>query len=188
MMQTIERIYRYLFDPARGSRDHFLARWLFLRALGLIYFSAFYALLFQVRGLIGPRGILPASRIPPGRKSVGCFAVLVRAYAALVLGERLYVDGGVLDGSDRVSGSGRQHLAAHDAAGSASVVSSRLLARRRTSPATSRTACCWRRDFFRCFLRRRVFYPGLEESSRRCGRPCSCCCGSGSGSTLSRGS
>src|ERR1700720_5050979 len=60
VMQTIERIYRYLFDPAHGSRDHFLARWLFLRALGLIYFSAFYALVFQIRGLIGPHGILPA--------------------------------------------------------------------------------------------------------------------------------
>ncbi len=48
VMQTIEHIYGYLFDPARGSREHFLARWLFLRALGLIYFSAFYALLFQV--------------------------------------------------------------------------------------------------------------------------------------------
>jgi hypothetical protein len=35
-------------------------RWLFLRALGLIFFSAFYALAFQMRGLIGERGILPA--------------------------------------------------------------------------------------------------------------------------------
>lgn len=59
-MQTIERIYRYLFDFAHGSTDHFLARWLFLRALGAIYFSAFYALVFQVRGLIGTEGILPA--------------------------------------------------------------------------------------------------------------------------------
>src|SRR5437660_8150434 len=36
------------------------ARWLWLRALGLIFFSAFYSLLFQIHGLIGPRGILPA--------------------------------------------------------------------------------------------------------------------------------
>ena len=35
-------------------------RWLFLRALGLIFFSAFYSLLFQIHGLIGPQGILPA--------------------------------------------------------------------------------------------------------------------------------
>ena len=37
-----------------------LPRWIFLRALGLIYFSAFYSLVFQIRGLIGPHGILPA--------------------------------------------------------------------------------------------------------------------------------
>jgi len=36
------------------------ARWVFLRALGLIFFSAFYSLLRQVRGLIGPDGLLPA--------------------------------------------------------------------------------------------------------------------------------
>ena len=36
-------------------------RWLFLRALGLIFFSAFYSLAFQVRGLIGEQGILPVS-------------------------------------------------------------------------------------------------------------------------------
>jgi lipase maturation factor 1 len=35
-------------------------RWLFLRALGVIFGSAFYSLLFQIRGLIGPSGILPA--------------------------------------------------------------------------------------------------------------------------------
>ncbi|MGA8620199.1 MAG: lipase maturation factor family protein, partial [Candidatus Sulfotelmatobacter sp.] len=36
-------------------------RWLFLRALGGIYFSAFFSLVFQIRGLIGPDGILPAT-------------------------------------------------------------------------------------------------------------------------------
>lgn len=35
-------------------------RWIFLRALGVIYFSAFYSFYFQVKGLIGPDGILPA--------------------------------------------------------------------------------------------------------------------------------
>src|SRR6202050_5079092 len=44
-----------------GTRSsHLWPRWLFLRALGLIYFSAFYSLLFQIKGLIGPDGILPA--------------------------------------------------------------------------------------------------------------------------------
>jgi lipase maturation factor 1 len=36
------------------------ARWLFLRALGAIFFSAFYSLAFQIHGLVGERGILPA--------------------------------------------------------------------------------------------------------------------------------
>jgi len=53
-------VLRWLFDPEHGARDHLLPRWLFLRALGVIYFSAFFSLLFQIRGLIGPDGILPA--------------------------------------------------------------------------------------------------------------------------------
>src|SRR5436309_11685455 len=36
------------------------ARWIWLRCLGVIFFSAFYSLVFQIRGLIGPRGLLPA--------------------------------------------------------------------------------------------------------------------------------
>ncbi len=53
--------FRWLFDPQHGARDRLLPRWLFLRALGLIYFSAFYSLIFQIRGLLGPAGILPAA-------------------------------------------------------------------------------------------------------------------------------
>ena len=46
--------------PSETTRTHLLPRWIVLRALGLIYFSAFYSLLFQAKGLIGPQGILPA--------------------------------------------------------------------------------------------------------------------------------
>ena len=53
--------FRYFFDRDRGSGNHLIARWLFLRSLGLIYFSAFLALIFQIRGMIGIRGILPAA-------------------------------------------------------------------------------------------------------------------------------
>ena len=49
-----------LFGPETWPPGHLAARWLFLRALGLIFFSAFYSLVFQIRGLIGPNGILPA--------------------------------------------------------------------------------------------------------------------------------
>ena len=61
MVERIERLVAWLFGP--GPRAHYgklWPRWLFLRALGAIYFSAFFSLLFQVQGLIGPRGILPA--------------------------------------------------------------------------------------------------------------------------------
>lgn len=51
---------RWLLDPDHGARDRFLPRWIFLRALGLIYFSAFFPLVFQIRGLIGVNGIFPA--------------------------------------------------------------------------------------------------------------------------------
>ena len=44
-----------------GPPGYLVPRWLFLRALGVIYFSAFYSLLFQIRGMLGPQGLLPAS-------------------------------------------------------------------------------------------------------------------------------
>src|SRR5256885_117109 len=53
-------ILRWLFDSERGTSDRLLPRWIFLRALGLIYYSAFFSLVFQIRGLIGSHGILPA--------------------------------------------------------------------------------------------------------------------------------
>ena len=53
---------RWLFDSPSGASNRLIPRWLFLRALAAIYFSAFYSLLFQIRGLIGPDGILPAGQ------------------------------------------------------------------------------------------------------------------------------
>ena len=47
-------------EASHEVEGHLWPRWLFLRALGLIFFSAFYALAFQMHGLIGERGILPA--------------------------------------------------------------------------------------------------------------------------------
>src|SRR5271168_1457384 len=52
---------RWLFDSEPGAPVRLIPRWLFLRALGWIYFSAFFSLVFQIRGLIGPEGILPAN-------------------------------------------------------------------------------------------------------------------------------
>jgi hypothetical protein len=57
----IPRFLRWWAAPGpAGTPGHLLPRWLFLRALGVIYFSAFYSLVFQIRGLLGPDGLLPA--------------------------------------------------------------------------------------------------------------------------------
>jgi hypothetical protein len=59
-MDRVLSAIRWLFDSERGASERLTPRWLFLRALGCIYFSAFFSLVFQIRGLIGPDGILPA--------------------------------------------------------------------------------------------------------------------------------
>jgi hypothetical protein len=59
-MDRVLSAIRWLFDSERGASERLTPRWLFLRALGCIYFSAFFSLIFQIRGLIGPDGILPA--------------------------------------------------------------------------------------------------------------------------------
>jgi hypothetical protein len=59
-----QRVVNWLLgpEPITAKRPgHLWPRWIFLRVLGLIYFSAFYSLLFQIKGLIGTNGILPAA-------------------------------------------------------------------------------------------------------------------------------
>src|SRR3954453_2993314 len=62
-----------VFDHKESLLDRFLAaapeylkaRWIFLRALGVIFFSAFYALWFQIEGLIGSPGVFSGcARLP----------------------------------------------------------------------------------------------------------------------------
>src|SRR2546425_4913975 len=50
------------FAPDFSEPSYLRARWIWLRALGAIFFSAFYSLYFQIHGLIGPNGLLPASQ------------------------------------------------------------------------------------------------------------------------------
>ena len=59
-MEGAGRVIAWLFDSHKGLSNHLIPRWIFLRALALVYFSAFYSLLFQIDGLIGPQGILSA--------------------------------------------------------------------------------------------------------------------------------
>jgi hypothetical protein len=60
MVWTPRSSIGWLFDAQKGEPSRLIPRWLLLRALGGIYFSAFFSLIFQIRGLIGPNGILPA--------------------------------------------------------------------------------------------------------------------------------
>jgi len=70
-MDKARQLFLYLFDSEYGARNYLIARWVFLRAMGAIYFSAFFALLFQVRGLIGTHGILPAAEYLRGGQNLG---------------------------------------------------------------------------------------------------------------------
>ena len=77
-------IVHWLFDWREGPSTSVIARWLFLRALAVIYFSAFFSLLFQIRGLIGPQGLLPAQRYSSKCKRPRCLALLVRSLLGLL--------------------------------------------------------------------------------------------------------
>src|SRR5260370_12019620 len=54
-------VLRWLYDSEHGASNRILRRWIFLRILGFIYYSAFFSLTFQIRGSIGAHGILPAN-------------------------------------------------------------------------------------------------------------------------------
>jgi hypothetical protein len=61
LLEKLSDLARWALGPESPDKPgHLWPRWLFLRALGLIFFSAFYSLYFQIAGLIGPQGILPA--------------------------------------------------------------------------------------------------------------------------------
>ncbi|MHB8525729.1 MAG: lipase maturation factor family protein [Candidatus Acidiferrales bacterium] len=62
MASSASQIAKWFLGPESGRNSgHLGPRWIFLRALGLIFFSAFYSLVFQATGLIGPNGILPSN-------------------------------------------------------------------------------------------------------------------------------
>src|SRR5437763_771025 len=51
-------------DQTMGPGSYTLASWLFLRLLGVIYLVAFASLATQVQGLVGSKGVLPATAPP----------------------------------------------------------------------------------------------------------------------------
>ena len=128
----------------RAIRGIFGRAGFFLRALGLIYFSAFYSLLFQIKGLIGPNGILPAGDY-------------LQAVAAALHGARFWFAPTLLwlGSSDQRADAccaGRDSLASlllvlnvwprGDARDLLRLLSFLCLPRRRISPAINRTECC----------------------------------------------
>lgn len=56
------RLTRWFWGEHVEIPDYFLTRWIFLRALGVIYLIAFISLGMQISGLIGHNGILPADQ------------------------------------------------------------------------------------------------------------------------------
>lgn len=84
------RLLEWLLGPeasTEGKGTHLFSRWIVLRALGLIYFSAFYSYLFQIKGLIGPQGILPAGEyLPRVKAALGGVQALWYAPTLLWLG------------------------------------------------------------------------------------------------------
>ncbi|HEV7921484.1 MAG TPA: lipase maturation factor family protein, partial [Thermoanaerobaculia bacterium] len=53
-------LQRWFGPDVWSAETYSAARWLWLRALGCIFLSAFLSLAFRIHGLIGPRGLLPA--------------------------------------------------------------------------------------------------------------------------------
>ncbi len=80
------RRLEHAFAPNReDAGGHLWPRWLFLRALGLIFFAAFHSLAFQIHGLIGPEGILPARLFLDDVKTVFPLSGVIRAPTLLWL-------------------------------------------------------------------------------------------------------
>jgi predicted DCC family thiol-disulfide oxidoreductase YuxK len=63
------RISRFLWGRDYGPPRHDLVAFLFLRAFGLIYLSAFVSFAVQAQGLIGSHGILPLTELVEAVKS-----------------------------------------------------------------------------------------------------------------------
>ncbi|HTV61884.1 MAG TPA: lipase maturation factor family protein [Verrucomicrobiae bacterium] len=60
---AFSRITRFLWGRHVEQANYFWTRWIFLRAMGVIYLIAFLSLWLQINGLIGHDGILPARQL-----------------------------------------------------------------------------------------------------------------------------
>ena len=62
VLDAVESAARWVVGMTPGGSTYVLTKWVFLRALALIYLIAFASFWVQVKGLIGPHGILPAEQ------------------------------------------------------------------------------------------------------------------------------
>src|SRR6266446_1297316 len=62
LVTAVDSWAQWLVGAADGRSTFALTRWVFLRAVGVIYLIAFVSLWVQAKGLIGSQGILPASQ------------------------------------------------------------------------------------------------------------------------------
>src|SRR5712691_11884230 len=60
LLAAVDSLFAWLVGSGDGRSTYAVTRWVFLRALGVIYLIAFVSLWVQVKGLIGTQGILPA--------------------------------------------------------------------------------------------------------------------------------
>lgn len=60
VVDGVDAVSRWVTGAWGGGSTYALSRWVFLRAVGIIYLVAFLSLWVQVKGLIGTHGILPA--------------------------------------------------------------------------------------------------------------------------------
>src|SRR5215510_16139694 len=61
-LASLEALLQRLIGSSSGS-TYTLSRWIFLRAVGVIFLIAFVSLWVQIKGLIGSQGILPAREL-----------------------------------------------------------------------------------------------------------------------------
>jgi hypothetical protein len=62
LIAQVDSWSQWLVGAGDGRSTYAITRWIFLRALGLIYLIAFASLWVQIKGLIGSQGILPADQ------------------------------------------------------------------------------------------------------------------------------
>src|SRR4051794_22214838 len=151
------------------------ARWIWLRCLGGIFFSAFYSLYFQIHGLIGPRGILPAGQYLDavhralGAKGYWYAPTLLWFNASDAMLSAIVWIGLAASIAIVINVGPRLSIAI------AGICFLSFVGAAQDSPAINRTACSSRPRCCRSFSRLAASVRSSVSISRRRARPSSCC-------------